>query len=80
MLLIYRASVFILSGADMCFATKLYEICSAEQLSHIKNDYQQVCGKIKNLGDIEEDDLPTAQMLSAFRKLLNKFNYSKYVC
>lgn len=47
-----------------------------EQLSHIKNDYQQVCGKIKKLGDIEEDDLPTAQMLSAFRKLLNKFNYT----
>lgn len=47
-----------------------------EQLSHIKNDYQQVCGKIKKLGDMEEDDLPTAQMLSAFRKLLNKFNYT----
>ena len=47
-----------------------------EQLSHIKNDYQQVCGKIKKLGDLEEDDLPTAQMLSAFRKLLNKFNYT----
>lgn len=47
-----------------------------EQLSHIKNDYQQVCGKIKELGDMEEDDLPTAQMLSAFRKLLNKFNYT----
>lgn len=42
-----------------------------EQLSHIKNDYQQVCGKIKKLGDMEEDDLPTAQMLSAFRKLLS---------
>lgn len=47
-----------------------------EQLSHIKNDYQLVCGKIKKLGDMEEDDLPTAQMLSAFRKLLNKFNYT----
>lgn len=47
-----------------------------EQLSHIKNDYQQVCEKIKKLGDMEEDDLPTAQMLSAFRKLLNKFNYT----
>lgn len=47
-----------------------------EQLSHIKNDYQQVCGKIKKLGDMEEDDLPTAQMLRAFRKLLNKFNYT----
>lgn len=47
-----------------------------EQLSHIKNDYQQVCGKIKKIGDMEEDDLPTAQMLSAFRKLLNKFNYT----
>lgn len=47
-----------------------------EQLNHIKNDYQQVCGKIKKLGDMEEDDLPTAQMLSAFRKLLNKFNYT----
>ena len=32
--------------------------------------------KIKELGDIEEDDLPTAQMLSAFRKLLRKFNYT----
>lgn len=47
-----------------------------EQLRHIKNAYQQVCGKIKELGDIEEDDLPTAQMLSAFRKLLRKFNYT----
>lgn len=47
-----------------------------ELLSHIKNDYQQVCGKIKKLGDMEEDDLPTAQMLSSFRKLLNKFNYT----
>lgn len=47
-----------------------------EQLSRIKNAYQQVCGKIKELGDIEEDDLPTAQMLSAFRKLLRKFNYT----
>lgn len=47
-----------------------------EQLSRIKNAYQQVCGKIKELGDIEEDDLPTAQMLSVFRKLLRKFNYT----
>lgn len=46
------------------------------QLNSIKNAYQQVCGKIKELGDIEENDLPTAQMLSAFRKLLRKFNYT----
>lgn len=55
---------------------ELHTRVQIEQLSHIKNDYQQVCGKIKKLGDMEEDDLPTAQMLSAFRKLLNKFNYT----
>jgi hypothetical protein len=47
-----------------------------EQLARIKNAYQQVCRKIKELGDLEDDDLPTAQMLSAFRKLLRKFNYT----
>lgn len=47
-----------------------------KQLARIKDAYQQVCGKIKELGDIEEDDLPTAQILSAFRKLLRKFNYT----
>ena len=47
-----------------------------ELLARIKNGHQQVCDKIKELGDIEEDDLPTAKMLSAFRKLLRKFNYT----
>lgn len=47
-----------------------------EHLNNIKKAYQKVCWKIKELGDIEEDDLPTAQMLSAFRQLLRKFNYT----
>lgn len=47
-----------------------------EQLARIKNGHQQVCDNIKELGDIEEGDLPTAKMLSAFRKLLRKFNYT----
>ena len=47
-----------------------------KQLNLIRNDYIQICGKIKEIGNIEEEELPTAKMLSAFRKLLSKFNYT----
>lgn len=47
-----------------------------KQLNLIRNDYIQICGKIKEIGNIEEEELPTAKMLSAFRELLRKFNYT----
>lgn len=47
-----------------------------KQLNLVRNDYIQICGKIKEIGNIEEEELPTAKMLSAFRKLLSKFNYT----
>lgn len=47
-----------------------------KQLNLVRNDYIQICGKIKDIGNIEEKELPTAKMLSAFRKLLRKFNYT----
>ena len=47
-----------------------------KQLNIIRNDYIQICGKIKEIGNIEEKELPTAKMLSAFRELLRKFNYT----
>lgn len=47
-----------------------------KQLNLIRNDYIQICGKIKEIGNIEEKELPTAKMLSAFRELLKKFNYT----
>ena len=50
-----------------------------EQLNFIRNDYIQICGKIKEIGNIEENELPTAKMLSAFRTLLRKFNYTSNI-
>lgn len=47
-----------------------------KQLNLVRNDYIQICGKIKEIGNIEEEELPTAKMLSAFRELLRKFNYT----
>lgn len=47
-----------------------------KQLNLIRNNYIQICGKIKEIGNIEEKELPTAKMLSAFRELLRKFNYT----
>ena len=50
-----------------------------KQLNFIRNDYIQICGKIKEIGNIEENELPTAKMLSAFRTLLRKFNYTSNI-
>ena len=46
------------------------------QLNHVMACYKQICEKIKELGEVVDEDLPTAKMLSSFRKLLRKFNYT----